>query len=235
MDASNRIALVARRLLRRLPPFHRLAVWVVSAAQGGYEEHFIAALEEELRPGDCLWDIGANVGEYSARLAPIVGETGAIIAIEPSPACVGVLDALAARCHNIEVRTLAVSDFDGNAFFSIADGPTAVSNKIIGEGVDAIAVQVARGDTLVETGTRFPNVVKVDVEGFEQEVLRGLSRTLLNPDLRAVFLEMHFNQLDDRGFPKAPSAITRDLRAAGFKIQWADFSHLIASRKTPDY
>lgn len=217
--------------MRRWPRLHRAVGRLVTLLQGKYEDRFFLALQRELRLGDCLWDVGANVGEYVARLSPVVGTAGHVVAIEPAPECVRRLKALASALPNVTVIATAMSDQDGEAQLSVADGPTAVSNKLrFPSDPDTVTVAVNRGDTLVDTGVTAPNVLKIDVEGFEQEVLRGLPRTLADPSLRAVFLEMHFSQLDARGLPDAARAIVETLRRAAFKVQWVDPSHLIARR-----
>jgi hypothetical protein len=78
-----------------------------------------------------------------------------------------------------------------------------------------------------------PNVVKIDVEGFEAEVLRGFGALLERPSLRAVCVEVHFALLDTRSERNAPAEIERRLYAAGFRCRWADHSHLVAVRVAP--
>jgi hypothetical protein len=89
---------------------------------------------------------------------------------------------------------------------------------------------VRRGDALAaELGLPAPNVVKIDVEGYEWEVLQGLGNLLARPALRAVFVEVHFSILHERGLDGAPPQIVALLESAGFAIQWLDLSHLVAA------
>ncbi|HVI77249.1 MAG TPA: FkbM family methyltransferase, partial [Candidatus Acidoferrum sp.] len=74
-----------------------------------------------------------------------------------------------------------------------------------------------------------PTVVKVDVEGYEVEVIRGMHEVLNH--VRALFLEVHFQILEDRGMRLAPATLVRDLKRLGFsKITWPDASHIAAFR-----
>ena len=50
-----------------------------------YEARFMRALNARVRPGDVVWDIGANVGMYTQQFAHAVGRSGRVIAFEPAP------------------------------------------------------------------------------------------------------------------------------------------------------
>src|SRR5258708_20275865 len=71
----------ARSLLRRsglVPVLNRVrSVW-----RTGYEDVFSRSLLAEIRSGDCVWDVGANVGHYSQKIAPLASRA---VAFEPVP------------------------------------------------------------------------------------------------------------------------------------------------------
>ncbi len=76
-----------------------------------------------------------------------------------------------------------------------------------------------------------PNVVKIDVDGAEEEVIDGLGDVLANTHCKAVFCEIHFAILAKAGWADAPSRIKEKLSAAGLTDQrWLDASHLLAVR-----
>ena len=78
-----------------------------------------------------------------------------------------------------------------------------------------------------------PTVVKIDVEGLEGEVIRGMHRIL--GGVRALFVEIHFQILDARGMRQTPAALVKELRGLGFsRIEWPDASHLAVFRADPD-
>ena len=77
-----------------------------------------------IRPGDCVWDVGANVGLYSEVFAAAAGPSGKVISFEPSPACAAMLEerlrdrAMGASWETVPV---ALSDEDGEAWLSVAE------------------------------------------------------------------------------------------------------------------
>jgi len=92
-------------------------------------------------------------------------------------------------------------------------------------------VEVVAGDDLIASGDApAPTVIKVDTEGFEEDVIWGLRNTLRNPSLRGLLIEVHFGLLEKRGHQRAPERITSALADAGFKLSWVDPSHLLAVR-----
>ena len=92
-------------------------------------------------------------------------------------------------------------------------------------------VSVAKGDTYRNANPSFaPNSIKIDVEGFEYEVLSGLSETVTLSQLRSVFIEVHFTFLRERGVPDTPAQIVRFLKDNGFRTKWTGPCHLVASR-----
>jgi hypothetical protein len=89
-------------------------------------------------------------------------------------------------------------------------------------------VTVIPGDSLLASLPQ-PDVVKIDVEGFEPEVIRGMPNALRS--VRAAFVEVHFAILENRGMLQAPSDIVANLRSLGFTtIKWVDASHIMALR-----
>lgn len=75
-----------------------------------------------------------------------------------------------------------------------------------------------------------PNVIKIDVEGFEVEVVQGLSQTLSDRRLRAVFIEVHFLEISKRGLRDGVGRLKTSLENAGLSVRWLDPSHIVARR-----
>jgi FkbM family methyltransferase len=194
-----------------------------------YEDQFGAALLSAVQPGDCVWDVGANVGHYSITLAHLVGEAGCVVAFEPAPMCA---DKLRERAPTgLSVIESALGNVDGFLPLTVADNPLGSTHSLCEKAGRAMQVRVTTGDGLIaRRATRSPNVIKIDVEGFELEVLEGLDRTLRGASCRAVFVEVHFGILDRRGHRHAPSQVVSFLQATGFRTRWVDASHIAALR-----
>jgi FkbM family methyltransferase len=199
-----------------------------------YEERFHRALVDAVRPGDVVWDVGANVGLYTRQFCQWVGETGYVIAFEPeASSCNGIRQQLQ-HCSWLTVEQAALGESDTEGWLVV--GSSSVDNHVLTEAdevaghVQSIPVAICRGDTVCRRLGRVPNVVKVDVEGFEEEVLLGMAETLESAELRSVLVEIHFLKLELRGRASAPVRIEKLLRGKGFKTKWADASHLVATR-----
>lgn len=215
-----------RNWLRTRPRLHRVVSHIVIRVTGPYEARFERELLRELRGAECFWDVGANVGEYASKASEQHVPT--VVAIEPSAGCCDQLRMLS----NVPIVVeSALSNADGIATLSVVAGPLAVSNHLArSTDEEGVGVRTVRGDTLVAQGVPAPDVIKIDVEGFEGEVLDGMPLLLQDRKLRAVCLEVHFAQLHERGMGDEPARIVNVLRAAGFRVRWVDPSHLVARR-----
>lgn len=109
---------------------------------------------------------------------------------------------------------------------------TATTNSLAGSTTPSTAiinVEVTTGDAALGKFA-VPNVVKIDVEGYEPEVLRGMINTLQSPSLRAVFIEVHFSVLNSRGCGAEPKKMVGLLKKSGLMVKWVDPSHIAAYR-----
>lgn len=201
-------------------------------ARRGYEAAFDDAMLAEIGPGDTVWDVGANIGYYTAKFSDQVGVDGRVLAFEPFPQTVARLVDAVSDLPNVTVvskglgrETSAMKMVDGG------DKLGANSRIVEGEPDAGINVEIMTADEALDAlGLAVPNVVKIDTESFELDVLLGMSKLLMEPTLRALFIEVHFSLLADRGLSSAPSQIERLLTEAGFKTQWVDSSHIAAIR-----
>lgn len=201
---------------------------------GDYEKKYTGALQEAIQTGDVVWDVGANVGYYSTRFSDWIGSTGRVYAFEPSPQNRKHLEMQCSGRENISIFPVGLSRTSERV--SMAQGEDnlgATSRVVVGKssGAGLIEIELRSGDELIAQGeAKKPNVLKIDVEGHELDVILGLERALLDPELRSVLIEVHFGILQENGRSEAPSMIEERLRDAGFDIRWVDPSHMHASR-----
>jgi FkbM family methyltransferase len=146
---------------------------------GSYEHEKQEALRRALRPGDVMYDVGANVGFYSLLASALVGKTGCVCSFEPSPSNIEMLKRHLAinRITNCLLFEAAVGAVDDESGFDPSSDPH--TGHLAESG--SIRVQVVTLDRLVsEKKAPAPSVIKVDVEGAEEDCLRGASRTIQN-------------------------------------------------------
>ncbi len=151
---------------------------------GTYEVPVQQALTGNLAPDDVVYDIGANIGYFTMLAARRVGRGGQVYAFEP-----------VARNAAAIGRSARLNGFDGVTVFEKAVGATAgmaelnIARHIGGAMLASIgAPPDRRGSVEVEVVViddfihdrrlRPPTLVKIDVEGAELDVLRGMVRTL---------------------------------------------------------
>lgn len=228
---------VALRSVGRKLGINRLLANVASSSS--YEHRFRRRLLGSIRPGDCVWDVGANVGFYTKRFASLVGEHGRVVAFEPSPDSAADLRRAVDERRNVAILPVALGDSKSTVPFRKGEDELSATSRIVEPRAEAtetseslVRVEMARGDELIRSERAcHPNVVKIDTEGYELDVLRGLSGIMESPSLRTVCVEVHFSLLEERGLRNAPASIERLLRTAGFRCEWADSSHIVATRE----
>jgi FkbM family methyltransferase len=158
---------------------------------GLHEFNDMGFLLHFLRPEDTFFDIGANVGSYTLLAAGICQAKS--IAIEASENTAEITQ------KNIDLNKLgdkvtlinaAAGAKNGTLTFSKNEDTT---NHIIGDNelanTDVETVKVICVDSL--TIIDKPALIKIDVEGFETEVLKGMVSTLKQPSLKAIIIELN--------------------------------------------
>lgn len=153
-------------------------------ALGTNEVPVQAALATYLRPGDVFFDVGANVGFFTVIGARLVGAQGRVVAFEPVPE-----NAAAVRYNlalngfeQVEVWETAVSETNGSAQLQLAHYAGGASLDVAAPPPDfkgTLAVKTVTLDALIQQQrVPVPSLVKIDVEGAELHVLRGMQNTL---------------------------------------------------------
>jgi FkbM family methyltransferase len=225
--------------VRALGRQYGITPWMVKTlnlvrGSSAYEERFSNELLMSIQPGDQVWDVGANIGFYTAKLSERTGPNGAVCAFEPAPGCFTEIEKLG--LPNIKAFNIALGEAPATLPLNISQNLLGDTHSLVHKPLGSeqtVYVRVAKGDDIrQEAGLPAPNVVKVDVEGFEEEVLKGLQETLKEPGCRAVFVEVHFGILDQRGRRRAPASIEKYLKELGFHTHWIDASHIGATRRT---
>jgi FkbM family methyltransferase len=119
-------------------------------------------------------DVGANIGFYTWAFLTLVPD-GEVIAIEPDPGSLSLLRATANRWkRSVEIHGVALSNEDGIADFGLDNFGGHRSSLLPAQEHQVMTIRTRRLDDVV--GRRRIDVLKIDVEGFEAEVLDGARR-----------------------------------------------------------
>jgi FkbM family methyltransferase len=126
-------------------------------------------------------DVGADIGYYTLQLSSLVGSNGQVVAFEPIPKARERLEHNIATNQrtNIVVSELALGNQDGTVYLEDPFKKSRLNLNKTAAGEHDIKVTIRRMDDLVsEMNLPAVDLVKIDVEGAEHEVLRGMEQTL---------------------------------------------------------
>jgi FkbM family methyltransferase len=168
---------------------------------GAYEVFETDFMRRALKPGDTMFDIGANFGWFSLHALELVGRTGSVWAFEPQATLCEELKANAALngfANTIDQQFIicncAVGEREGDVSFTSYSGRShaylSMYDSSRGENLSQFSVKINTLDTIVANmPTRFspPAFVKCDVEGAEFSVLKG-GVCLLESDHKPIIL-----------------------------------------------
>lgn len=147
------------------------------ARTGTWEPRIGQTIEDILPPGGIFVDIGANVGVMSFRAARKVGAEGRVFAFEPNPLNVDLFlrGVIANGFQNVTLFPVAASDRQGPIFtLASSNGKVLAGAEVLQPGN---ACQAMVPDHLL-AGLDRVDLIKLDIEGFEVQALRGLTETL---------------------------------------------------------
>jgi FkbM family methyltransferase len=248
-EMGSRIAGHASQLVAPIvrvdTPRGAMRFWCPSSTSAKYAINFMryepdtrAWIETHIKPGEHMWDIGANIGAYTLYASLLSGVTAT--AFEP------VAGTYAALVRNIslnpaakETVALSVALSDANAL-----APFYLRNTEVGGAMHALGapetfdgrfeeasvqyVVAMRGDELVHRfGARSPDHVKLDVDGHELRVLKGMSGVL--GSVRTLWIEME----DAAELSGENARIETYLSGFGFSVERTGRNRLFVNMKQP--
>ncbi len=190
--------------------------WIAGASNhscwlGCYEVSKQQQLQRLVRPGDVVYDLGANAGYFSLMCSVLTGRDGRVVCFEPLPENILLLNRHLTMngIRNCTVVEAAVTDHEGTGRFLVVEASRSQGRlENSGEHVlNPLAVRIVSLDGMVTRGeVPPPAVIKCDVEGAEMDVLRGAS-TVLQTYHPAILLDRHCEEsqaacglLEDLGY-----------------------------------
>lgn len=233
INYDNYIFLYLRSLGQKLGVLKPAVKLYRMIARNAYEHRFDSEMMEAVRPGDIVWDVGANIGIFTEKFLKAVGEKGAVVAFEPSPKSHGIMaeSFSSSTSKNLVLLQKALGASNGIIDFWSTDN-SVTDGLLYKYGAEKVVVELTTADSIVVENIKLmPNIIKIDVEGFEFDVLQGMRSVILKSEtLRAIFVEVHFNQSRLRGAFDNPLKIRELMREYKWRIRWIDPSHFVATK-----
>jgi FkbM family methyltransferase len=152
------------------------------------------ALRSLVKKGDRILEIGSHHGFTGMLLANFAGSDGSIYSVEAYPG--NTLIAQAQLGLNRSINNLQFVNFAGSSTVGTVNIRPCHNSNVMDKSEDTIQVPAITGDALDEKNGPF-NVLKMDVEGYEVEVLKGCTKLLSRAPKLA--LEIHRDPLRERG------------------------------------
>ncbi|MER7916507.1 MULTISPECIES: FkbM family methyltransferase [unclassified Streptomyces] len=189
-------------------------------------EHETRLLWQRTRPGATVLDVGANYGYTASLFAHRVGRGGQVVSVEPEPVMAGLL-----------TRNMAVNGYDNVDIVTAAAGSApgslelwrsatnlachSLNPALVPAPVDSVTVPVTTLDDICADHLlgRAPDLLKLDVEGWELEVLKG-ARYVLEEARPDIWLEFWPDGLRANGH--IPADLLQLLRAADYDLTGHD-------------
>ncbi len=166
---------------------------------GVHERYSTRQFREELEPGMVLLEIGANIGYYTLISLQHLGPDGYVVALEPSPVNLSALSENL-RLNEVDGRVSLFPYAAGRKpdvlpFYMMPRGNHSTFIKRDDHGfkpVSVVDVQVTSIDELAKRENLKIDYFRMDVEGYESEVIEGMAETLADTDAPSgAFIEVH--------------------------------------------
>jgi FkbM family methyltransferase len=188
---------------------------------GTYESEVCNLLQKLVRSGWVVADVGAHIGYYTLLLARLVGPSGRVYAFEPFPSNFRVLEENIAlnSYRNIVAEPQAAGRTPDTLYLRLphnesgnVDSRVLPSQAALTRESTDIAVEVIALDDYFATRGEYLDLIKIDVEGAENEVLAGMER-ILGEDRPLLLVELH-------GFDRQGEAhpVWQRLIQAGYRL-----------------
>ena len=195
-----------------------------------FEENSYYYISDVLQSGQTFVDVGANVGYFSLFASKIVGPRGRVIAFEPGEFACGLLrrNRELNRLQWLKIHQLGLGDKDETVSFNCGNPGMDVYSSL-GEirhqnaakvSFSEIEIELRRGDNWAnENGLHHIDLMKIDVEGGELQVLKGMAGILREHRVHRLLIEISRDMAS--AFDYAPKDIFSFVE--GFGYEWFGF------------
>lgn len=187
---------------------------------GFWEMWVTEAMLRHVRPGMTVLDIGANLGYFTVLLADLTGPTGKVLSFEPNPA----MNSLLRRSIEVNgvlpwtrLHEIALGDSAGDVAINARLDHPGGAHIVRGSAdrPDGVKVPVRRLDSI--TDALDADFIKMDVEGYEQHVWRGMTAILARKRAMTIFMEFTVCRFPD------PDLFLDEIMDHGFSLGIVDY------------
>lgn len=165
---------------------------------GRWEPESQKLFTQIIKPGNVVYDLGANNGLHSLLFANLVGSNGRVFSFEPLKSnCDEIKENLSLNnIRNVEIVNAAVGDSNGETTFYL--GQHDKQGSVVGIGLQTgkeEKVKIITLDSFIAQGNPAPDFIKIDIEGAESLALQGLSGKI-NEVRPILYVELHTPEQD---------------------------------------
>jgi FkbM family methyltransferase len=206
---------IGRRFVVEFDPVWR---WT---EKGVREPGVLKFARDRIGRGSTVFDVGAHIGEWTLLFSELVGPSGRVVAFEPDPVARASLKKNLAMngVSNATVEEVCVSDKAGRATLRAARFGSGLSSIVRphgeGGGYNELEVDATTLDEYCEARAVSPDWIKIDAEGSEPLIVRGMQRLIEDRHPQAI-LEFHSDGLTDEEKGDAWSTVTERASSVEF-------------------
>lgn len=189
--------------------------------KGVREPGVLKFAQDRIGRGSTVFDVGAHIGEWTLLFSELVGRSGRVVAFEPDPVARASLKKNLEMngISNVKVEEECVSDKTGRVLLGAERFGSGLSSivrpRAPGERYSQVEVDSTTLDRYCESHGLYPDWVKVDAEGAEPLIVRGMQR-LVEERHPHVILEFHSDGLTDEQKSEAWSTVTKRASSVEF-------------------
>jgi FkbM family methyltransferase len=151
----------------------------------------------DLKPGDTVIDIGANIGDVSNYFA---SKGCTVNSYEPNPSCVDFLKMRFKKIPNVTIFEGAVSNYDGHATFFVTTN-SSLSSSLINRNKEyqttEVQTKVFNITSILMSSASKIKLIKIDIEGAEYDLLEELIKPELSSTFDYCAVEVHYNKMPE--------------------------------------
>lgn len=195
------------------------AKWIEEAGRLDIASEFISRFSQHIPMGGTVIDIGACMGDHTATYSHLVGPLGRVVALECGGESFACLSYNMEPYANVLPMKLAAGQITQRASF--VRSPNLGASHLVQDPTGS--VQVISIDNLVNCLNIWPNLIKIDAEGFELKILKG-ANTVLRDMHPVLVIEINQGALERQGTTK--EQVFQELLEAGYEYRIIGNNHL---------